>query len=156
LGKIYGKPEDSKLYRALHLRVKEGTTEEQIKSLTKLTSGPDPLQSFSETEAGALWYYKHFAIEQNKRGKIAPDKAWVLIVTTPQNVNILCSANEFSLFLSDFYEYLNDKKDKDAKTLKKIAIHANALELRKQNEIICQCEEKIKAKVIDVMIPNKN
>lgn len=156
LQKTYGKPSVSKIYRALHLRVKEGTTEEQILKMSLIKTGVATFQSWSSTKAGAMWYYNHFAIEQNNAGKIDPEKAWVLVeATTSSNLNVLVTASEMTQYLSDCSKAVEKGiiGFADSSILKRFAKNFNSSTMIRQHEVICKAKENVPVKIIKVMIP---
>jgi len=149
---IYGTPSVSKMYRALHLRVPKSTTVDQIKKMNKIKTGPLPVQSWSLSPQGAMWYFKHFAIEQNQSGTPEPDKAWVLVEAEPQqNLKVLITAEEINQYFSDLAMAESETFLSDM--LERLATNYNNVDMNKQVEILCKVTSDVKVKVIDVMIP---
>lgn len=158
LSKVYGKPKGDNFYRAVHLRITPDLNKKDLLGTHVISSGPTPLQSFSLTEDGALYFFNHFAKQQNGSANAQRDKTWVLIKVSSDNISPLISANTLNQFVSDAYAADIDKvfSYEDTKQIKKIATLYNELEMTKQNEIICEVKEKITADIIKIMVPASN
>jgi hypothetical protein len=153
LKKLYGEPSNSKLYRVLHLRLGENEDVNSILSKTKISTGPAPIQSWSSVPAGALWYFKHFAVEQNGNGAPEPDKAWVLVEATPSaSLRVLADAEQMSQFFSDLYLDFKTHHVGLTDAIKRMAGWYHESDMTKQHEVVCLADRLVDVKIIKVLV----
>jgi len=157
LQKVYGSPEIGKIYRAIHLRVDKNATNEDIMRMNSIVTGPASYQSWSFNKEGAMWFFKHFAVDQNQHGDQEKGKAWVLVESTSQStLSSVITALKLNQFFSDCYKALDAGLINFAypEVVKQLATDYNSNDMAKQSEVVCKITGKVKVKVLNIMVPN--
>lgn len=135
------------MYRVAHIRVGPNKAEEDILDIKKCQPGPKKLQSWSTTQKGAEWFFKHFVKEQNEDDVPAPGKSWVLLKSSAENFEQLLTFEECMQFFYDIASILK--------------IHPTELladdlqkggEMIKMHELICVVPEEIPVEIVEVFV----
>lgn len=155
LKELYGNGNVSKVYRVLMLKVPPTATAEKIRTMVAIKTGVAMIQSWSTERSGAEWYFKHFASEQNHSDRQKHGWAWVLVeAQVGEELELLTTANVMNQYLSDCSLGLKQGVIDfvEPEFMEMAAEHYNSDDMLKQHEVICKASNKVKVKVLDVMV----